>query len=123
VAAPREGQTGRFAREAPDVSAADLLDRIESQAVTVAQLNAKLKAARQELAAEREARARAAGAADAESVDLRRELEEALERNRMLEQQVEVAWSQLGVLEIELAERKPHWWDRRRGRSNLPPAN
>lgn len=128
MAERRQGEGGRFAREAPEggapeVSAADLIRRIESQAVAIAELRAQLKAARRELAAEREARERAGEAADAESVDLRRELEEARERNRTLEQQVEVAWSQLGVLENELAERKPHWWERRRGRSTLPPAS
>jgi hypothetical protein len=112
----------------PPVTAEDMLDRLEQQAVELALLRGKLRTSERKVATERRARQRlearmAAGEEpDSETEDLQRRLAQALERNRVLEYQVEQAWTQLGVLEEELAERRPHWWERRRRGSNLPPS-
>ena len=114
----------RFTREEQAPAALEeLFDRLEKQAVAIARLRGQIRTLQKELAAEREERSRLQTALDAQApaAAADEDMAELVERNRVLEHQVEVAWAQLGVLENQRDEKRGRW--RRRGRTTLPPTS
>lgn len=112
---------------AASVSTDELLDRLERQAAAIARVCRQLRVNQERARTERTPREGAPPhlASDRGAADVERRLAEAIERNRLLEQQVEVAWLQLGALEAELDSKRPRSWRRLFGRrrSTLPPAS
>lgn len=112
---------------APSVSTDELLDRLERQAAAIARVCSQLRANQEWATAQRTMRqeARPDPVSGRDATDVERRLAEANEKNRLLEQQVEVAWLQLGALEAELRAKHSRGWRRlfERRRSTLPPAS
>jgi hypothetical protein len=111
----------------PSVSTEELLDRLERQAAAIVRVCSQLRANQEWAAAQRKTRqeGRPDSVSGRDATDVERRLAEANEKNRLLEQQVEVAWLQLGALEAELGAKHSRGWRRlfERRRSTLPPAS